>query len=88
MPRQLKPLLMSVALTFSIVSLSGCRGHNFLAPAGPMNQQQANAVVHDPFPQADIAPSDPSIRPPSYQQPLAEPVRNRLVPDAMPWLGR
>jgi hypothetical protein len=53
-----------------------------------MLQQQANAIVHDPFPDSDIGPSDPSARPPSYQQPLPEPVRNRIVPDAMPWLGR
>ena len=59
-----------------------------LPPAGPLNQQQANAVVHDPFPQNDIGPYDAASRPPSYQQPLPEAVRNRLVPDQMPWLGR
>jgi hypothetical protein len=53
-----------------------------------MNQQQSSAVVHDPFPQNDIAPYEAASRPPSYQQPLPLPVRNRLVPDAMPWLGR
>lgn len=88
MPRYLKPLLMSVALVFSIICIAGCRGRGLWAPAGPLKEQQANAIVHDPFPQGDIAPSDPSARPPSYQQPLPEPVRNRLVPDAMPWLGR
>ena len=87
-PRNLKPLLMSVVLVFSIVCIAGCRGYGLWAPAGPMNQQQANAVVHDPFPQSDIGPSDNSARPLGYQQPLPQPVRNRLVPDAMPWLGR
>jgi hypothetical protein len=53
-----------------------------------MQKQQAEAVVHDPYPQHDIAPSDLGGRPPGYQQPLPEPVRNRLFPDAMPWLGR
>jgi hypothetical protein len=71
-----------------LATLGGCRGHNFFAPAGSMGLQQANAVVHDPFPQNDIAPYEAASRPPSYQQPLPEPVRNRLVPDAMPWLGR
>lgn len=53
-----------------------------------MDQQQASAVIHDPYPQNDIAPGDLGGRPPDYQQPLPEAVRNRLVPDAMPWLGR
>ncbi|QDV64939.1 MULTISPECIES: membrane or secreted protein [Crateriforma] len=70
-----------------LVSL-GCRGRGWLPAAGPIGQQQASAVVHDPYPQADIGPSDAGARPPSYQKPLAEPVRNRLVPDLMPWLGR
>ncbi len=75
-------------LTLSIVALSGCRGTQLLPPAGPLNQQQANAVIHDPFPQNDIAPYDAGSRPPSYQQPLPEPVRNRIAPDQMPWLRR
>lgn len=73
---------------FVATCFSGCRGRQWFKPPGPMLEQQANAIVHDPYPQDDIAPSDPSVRPPSYQRPLAEPVRNRLVPDAMPWLGR
>ena len=88
MPRRRISQLMSVALVLSTVCFAGCRGHVPFFPAPPIPQQQANAIVHDPFPQDDIAPSDPSVRPPSYQQPLAEPGRNRLVPDAMPWLGR
>lgn len=75
-------------LTLSIIALSGCRGTQLLPPAGPLNQQQANAVIHDPFPQNDIAPYDAGSRPPSYQQPLPEPVRNRIAPDQMPWLRR
>jgi hypothetical protein len=53
-----------------------------------MNQQQARAIVHDPYPLTDIGPNDQGSRPPSYQQPLPGPVRNRLSADAMPWLGR
>ncbi len=52
-----------------------------------MNEQQANAIIHDPFPQNGIAPDELASRPPDYQQPLPEAVRNRIVPDAMPWLG-
>lgn len=88
MPRHYRIVLRGVASALVVTSLGGCRGHNFFAPPGPLNQQQANAVVHDPFPQNDIAPFEAASRPPSYQQPLPEPVRNRIVPDHMPWLGR
>ena len=73
---------------FAIAPLAaGCRGHGY-CPPGPMNVQQARAVIHDPYPQNDIAPYEASSRPPDYQQPLPLPVRNRIGPDAMPWLGR
>jgi len=78
-------------LTCAMVMMSGmvgCRGHNFFGPPGPLQQQQASAVIHDPYPQNDIAPYEAASRPPSYQNPLPEPVRNRIVPDSMPWLGR
>ncbi len=88
MGRKLISITLTALTVCAVTFVSGCRGRGLLPAAGPMGQQQANAIVHDPFPQGDIAPSDPSARPPSYQRPLAEPVRNRLVPDAMPWLGR
>ncbi len=81
------PICVAIVITVGL-SAAGCRGRGLLPPAGTMGQQQAGAVVHDPYPQEDIAPSDLGARPPSYQRPLAEPVRNRLVPDLMPWLGR
>ncbi len=74
-------------LLFAVVA-AGCRGRSFLPAAGTMNQQQANAVIHDPYPLDDIGPSDLGARPPSYQNPLPEPVRNRIGADAMPWFGR
>lgn len=81
--------LISTLGVLVVLSISsGCRGGGWFGPPGPMAIQQSNAVVHDPFPQNDIAPGDLGSRPPSYQQPLPEPVRNRMVPDAMPWLGR
>ncbi|MCH1494294.1 MAG: membrane or secreted protein [Rubripirellula sp.] len=81
-------LSIKIASTVLLCLASGCQGLQLLPPAGPLNQQQANAVVHDPFPQNDIGPYEAGSRPPSYQQPLPEPVRNRIVPDQMPWLGR
>jgi hypothetical protein len=88
MLRNLKPQLVSVALILTVICIAGCRGSRFFSPPGPMNRQQASAVVHDPFPQNDIAPYEAASRPLGYQTPLPEPVRNRLVPDAMPWLNR
>lgn len=72
-----------------VLSASGCQSmvqRGWIAPPGPMNYQQANAVVHDPFPQADIGPDDNSIRPPDYQNPLALPVRNQMKNQVAPWL--
>ena len=66
------------------LAVSGCA----LPPAGTMEQQQARAVIHDPFPQNDIGPYEAASRPPGYQQPLPLPVRNRIAPDAFPWLSQ
>ena len=66
--------LPGVFLILGIFAASGCRGP-LLPPAGTMEQQQARAVIHDPFPQNDIAPFEAASRPPGYQQPLPEPVR-------------
>lgn len=86
MTRQFLPSL-TLALAIG-VCLTGCRGHQFFGPPGPLQQQQAAAVIHDPYPQNDIGPYEAGARPPGYQNPLPEPVRNRIVPDSMPWLGR
>ncbi|MCO8120265.1 membrane or secreted protein [Stieleria sp. TO1_6] len=64
-----------------------CNGGGCISPPGPMNYQQANAVVHDPFPQADLGPNDHSMRPPDYQNPLSLPVRNQTKTQVAPWLG-
>lgn len=88
MQRFVQTMVFAVALALMVISLAGCRGRGLLPPAGPMNQQQAQAVVHDPFPQNDIGPYEAASRPPSYQQPLPEAVRNRIGADSMPWLGR
>ena len=61
---------------------AGCQ---HLAPPGPMNYQQSRAVVNDPFPLEDVGPSDSTIRPPGFEQPLPAPVRDRIVKDSMPW---
>lgn len=78
----------SLLVVVALASLGGCRGRGLLPPAGTMNEQQSRAVIHDPYPQGDVGPSDLGARPPGYEQPLPQPVRNRMIPDAMPWLGR
>lgn len=77
------------AMTACLTIATGCQSlvqHGWIAPPGPMNYQQANAVVHDPFPQADIGPDDKSMRPPDYQNPLPLPVRNQMKSQVAPWL--
>ncbi|TWT83371.1 hypothetical protein CA13_48360 [Planctomycetes bacterium CA13] len=87
-PHALLKFTAVLSISAVVISLAGCRGQGILPPAGTMNQQQANAIVHDPYCQNDIAPYEAASRPRDYQEPLPEPVRNRLIPDAMPWLGR
>jgi hypothetical protein len=72
-----------------VLVTAGCQSlvnKGWVAPPGPMTYQQANAVVHDPFPQGDIGPDDKSMRPPDYQNPLALPVRNEMKSQVAPWL--
>lgn len=78
MRRPTTPISFALLGAIMVAGLAGCRGYRFLEPPGPMLEQQANAVVHDPFPQDDIAPSDPSARPPDYLNSVPEPVRNRI----------
>lgn len=81
--KQLPAVLLMVGGMTGCQALTQCR---CLAPPGPMNYQQAHAVVHDPFPQADIGPDDKSMRPPDYQNPLALPVRSQMKNQVAPWL--
>lgn len=79
----------SVIAVTVMMGLAGCQSlanRGWIAPPGPMNYQQANAVVHDPFPQADIGPDDNSMRPPDYQNPLPLPVRSQMKNQVAPWL--
>ncbi|MGB7346912.1 MAG: membrane or secreted protein [Pirellulaceae bacterium] len=79
-------LLKSWAAVLMLLTSAGCQS-GWIQPPGPMNYQQSTATIHDPFPQEDLGPSDLASRPPSYQQPVPQPVRNRFGRDTMPWLG-
>lgn len=72
----------AVLIIAGLSLMSGCRGRGFFAPQGTINEQQAQAVIHDPFPSNDIFPYDATVRPPDYPNPLPEPVRNRISRDA------
>ncbi len=78
----------AAALLCVVIVASGCRGNRLFPVPGPIQQQQANAIIHDPYPLPDIGPSDLGSRPPGYEQPLPEPVRQQDVRVSMPWLGR
>jgi hypothetical protein len=55
-------------------------------PAGPIQQQQYNASLHDPYPDNEAGPAIEGGRPRDFQVPLAEPVRNRWLRDS--WWAR
>lgn len=84
----IRNLIASTVITLTTVCLTGCQNCGWIGPAGPMGQQQAAAAIHDPFPLNDIGPTDGAQRPPGFEQPLPEAVRDRIGPDSMPWLGQ
>jgi len=51
-----------------------------LAHPGPAFVQRAEAIQHDPYPLPDVGPEVVGGRPLSYQQPIPEAERARMVP--------
>jgi len=78
-----------LALATAFVSAAGCAGyHPTVWHPGTIQQQRLRATVNDPYPDPDLGPKDGgSARPRDYQEPLPEPVRNRLFYDSW-WLWR
>jgi hypothetical protein len=83
--------MMLRTLGFSVLLLvclaaSGCTMyHPPIFQPGNINQQRLRATIHDPYPDPDLGPNDGhSARPRDYQEPLPEPVRNRLYVDSPP----
>lgn len=72
----------TAVVAIATLLLAGC---HHLTPPGPMDFQQSQAVINDPFPLDDLGPSDSTTRPPGFEQPLPQPVRDRIVRDSMPW---
>jgi len=79
--KHLRQCLALAACLFFAISGTGCRGNRLFPVPGPILNQQANAIVHDPYPSRDIGPEDLGARPPGYENPLPEPVRNRIFND-------
>ena len=70
-----------------LLGITGCQTMpaGFLRqPPGPIYQQQANAVLHDPYPNINAAPEIVGGRPRGFQKPLPEPVNSRLWIDSFP----
>jgi hypothetical protein len=68
-----------------IAGLGGCKAHGtkpVFGPPGTLEQQRANAVMHDPYPLTDVGPTLLDGRPRDYYRPVPEAVRNRMYLDA------
>ena len=73
-------------LVVLVLLVGGCRGSRWNLWPGRIEEQQLRATVHDPYSDVDAGPEVVGGRPRDYQQPLPEPVRNRLFVDS--WWGR
>ena len=88
LPRALMICRAHIQLTLIAFGLAavGCAGHPRLLHPGTIQQQRLRATIHDPYPDPDLGPKDGgSARPRDYQEPLPEPVRNRLYVDSWWW---
>ena len=72
-----------LALSAICATAGGCASDgSFLFNPGTIQQQRLRATVHDPYSDQDLGPEVVGGRPRDFQQPLAEPVRNRLYVDS------
>jgi hypothetical protein len=69
-----------IVLVLWMALVAGCTWPN-LGPPGPEWVQRHRAILHDPYPDADLGPEVVGGRPREFQKPLAEPVRNRYLYD-------
>jgi len=76
-----------VLMLLGVCLAAGCSlYHPPILHPGNINQQRLRATIHDPYPDPDLGPNDGgSARPRDYQEPLPEPVRNRLFVDSWWW---
>jgi hypothetical protein len=82
-------LAVLVLIIGSTLQAGGCAGyHPRLAHPGTIEQQRLRATIHDPYPDPDLGPNYDGGRPREYQDPLPEPVRNRIYADSWWWRQR
>jgi hypothetical protein len=75
-----------LAFIGACVLATGCAGlHPRLWDPGTIEQQRLRATIHDPYPDPDFGPKIDGGRPREFQQPLPEPVRNRIYADSWWW---
>jgi hypothetical protein len=75
-----------LALLTAMLAAGGCMGQHFrLWHPGTIQQQRLRATIHDPYPDPDLGPKIDGGRPREYQDPLPEPVRNRIYADSWWW---
>jgi hypothetical protein len=80
------PLLAFACAAACAAGLAGgCASHPRLAHPGTIEQQRLRATIHDPYPDPDLGPRIDGGRPRDYQNPLPEPVRNRIYADSWWW---
>lgn len=71
------PSIRLVLLSGVLFTTPGCYLTPDFGPPGTIARQRARAVVHDPFPNNDIAPPIESGRPLGYDRPPAEAASNQ-----------
>ena len=64
------------AVLLLLAASSGCGHRELIRPAGPIRWQQQNASLHDPYADNQLGPEVVGGRPPDFQHPRSEPVRN------------
>ncbi len=84
MKNRIQVCLLGSLLLLGIAGCQSLPSDLFQQSPGSSYQQQSRAVLHDPYPNTDAAPEVVGGRPRGYQQPLAEPVNNRLFVDSFP----
>ena len=70
-----------IAFAAASLLIGGCAGNSTFWHPGNVQQQRLRATIHDPFPDPDMGPKIDGGRPREFQEPLPEPVRNRIYAD-------
>jgi len=79
-------LVWMAIIALAAVWSHGCaRYHPRILHPGTIEQQRLRSTIHDPYPDPDLGPKIDGGRPREYQEPLPEPVRNRIYADSGPW---